>query len=177
MKWIPNALSVSRIILAPFIVISAVHHNWPAAFWLLLISLATDFFDGMLAKKLHAETEFGKKILDPVSDAVMSAAAVGGLVLQSHVLRNIFFIALPIIITGLIIKFFKHQTYFPKLKRLAIPLLPVCEVIMLIILLLVYANRAFPAQIIFVYIITGILIPIIIYIKRHRVSDWFSGRL
>jgi len=67
-----NFLTLSRIVLLPFIITGIVTHHRLAALVFMLISLGTDIFDGYIARHFHQETEFGK-ILDPVVDKICLA--------------------------------------------------------------------------------------------------------
>ena len=77
-RWLPNGLSASRAVLALAVYIAAVHTAWHLALGLLCVALITDFFDGLAAKKLHAETTLGGHI-DRVSDFLLATAGVFGL--------------------------------------------------------------------------------------------------
>jgi cardiolipin synthase len=48
------------------------------AVWAFVIAAITDFFDGWLARKLHAESVWGA-ILDPIADKVLVCGALLGL--------------------------------------------------------------------------------------------------
>ena len=64
-------LSISRIVLLPFVVliINKNEYNNLLIFIFLIFFVATDFFDGFLARKLNQITKLGK-ILDPVADKI-----------------------------------------------------------------------------------------------------------
>jgi len=64
---IPNAISAVRLLLVPvFAVLLAQHHDaW--AFVVLAVSGASDWLDGVLARRLHQVSELGK-VLDPAAD-------------------------------------------------------------------------------------------------------------
>lgn len=66
---ISNAVTLSRLILLPFIVYFLVTDQRLVAFIVMLISLCSDAVDGFLARKLHQESEVGK-ILDPLCDKI-----------------------------------------------------------------------------------------------------------
>jgi len=77
---VPNALSFIRIILiTPFVAFFLmgrfINGNYIPAVIVLVISGLTDMFDGMIARKFHQESEFGK-ILDPLGDK-LTLIAVG----------------------------------------------------------------------------------------------------
>lgn len=96
MKHLPNILTAGRLVLTlfMFIALAAVAGGLPWvsanltpdaqfslerwAFWAFVIAAITDFFDGWLARKLHAESLWGA-ILDPIGDKVLVCGAVLGL--------------------------------------------------------------------------------------------------
>jgi len=75
---LPNALTLSRLVLIPIFVVLMVKagdaHSWPAG---ILFGAAgvTDQVDGFLARAWHVESRFGK-IADPLADRLMIDAAV-----------------------------------------------------------------------------------------------------
>ena len=96
MKHLPNILTAGRLVLTlfMFLALAAVAGGVPWvsdqltpdmqfglerwAFWAFIIAAVTDFFDGWLARKLHAESLWGA-ILDPIGDKVLVCGAVLGL--------------------------------------------------------------------------------------------------
>ena len=96
MKSLPNILTSMRLVLALFMFLALAaaagavpglsdHLTPPVQFALerwavyaFVIAAVTDFFDGWLARKLHAESIWGA-ILDPIGDKVLVAGAVLGL--------------------------------------------------------------------------------------------------
>ena len=64
---IPNALSLYRLLMFPFILYFVIsgQEKWFAIF--LVINLVTDVADGIIARKFHMATEFGAR-LDSVAD-------------------------------------------------------------------------------------------------------------
>jgi CDP-diacylglycerol--glycerol-3-phosphate 3-phosphatidyltransferase len=96
MKSLPNLLTSMRLVLALFMFVALASaaggtpwlsgrltvdqqfalERW--AFWAFVIAAVTDFFDGWLARKLHAESVWGA-ILDPIGDKVLVCGAVLGL--------------------------------------------------------------------------------------------------
>lgn len=77
-KWLPNALTASRMVLSVPIFLAALHESWGLAFWLLTVALVTDFLDGLAAKKLNAKSDFGAQ-LDPLADSSLVVAGMVGL--------------------------------------------------------------------------------------------------
>ncbi|MFZ0531000.1 MAG: CDP-diacylglycerol--glycerol-3-phosphate 3-phosphatidyltransferase [Propionicimonas sp.] len=77
--WLPNALTVLRLILVPVFVVllfwSPADFGWrlgaTVAFGLAIL---TDFFDGKLARRYNLVSDFGK-IWDPIADKALTGAA------------------------------------------------------------------------------------------------------
>lgn len=82
-RWtISNMLSVSRIFfMAPIVILILKPGNEYriAALVLMVVSAATDFFDGLLARALNQVTDFGR-LLDPVADKICIIAISAALV-------------------------------------------------------------------------------------------------
>lgn len=66
-KHIPNALTIVRFILIPFIILYIVQDEYIEAFIFLTISGLTDVLDGFIARKFNFITNFGK-LIDPLAD-------------------------------------------------------------------------------------------------------------
>lgn len=66
---IPNAISVVRILLVPFIAYHFMKDHLLTAVILIAISGLSDLFDGMIARKFDQVTELGK-MLDPLADKI-----------------------------------------------------------------------------------------------------------
>lgn len=75
-KQLPNILTASRIVAPLFIVPCALTGNLMAAVVFTISFALTDFFDGILARKLNATSDFGKE-LDPIADKFF----VGGILI------------------------------------------------------------------------------------------------
>ena len=96
MKHLPNILTGGRLVLTLFMFVAlasaAGAGPWRAddipvdlqfalqrwAFWAFAVAAITDFFDGWLARRMHAESIWGA-ILDPIGDKVLVCGAVLGL--------------------------------------------------------------------------------------------------
>jgi cardiolipin synthase (CMP-forming) len=70
LRWLPSALSVSRIVFTPPIASAILDNEFPRAFLLCWIAGATDYFDGFLARRFGWESRLGAW-LDAISDKVL----------------------------------------------------------------------------------------------------------
>ena len=68
-KNIPNILTFSRIILCPIWFLLVLYNYHFSAFILIIYISLTDYFDGLIARKLNALSSLGK-ILDPIADKI-----------------------------------------------------------------------------------------------------------
>lgn len=78
MKKLPNWLTVARMILVPFFLacyyIQMPGWNYYAAGIFIAASL-TDMLDGMIARKYHCVSNFGK-LMDPIADKILFVSAL-----------------------------------------------------------------------------------------------------
>jgi cardiolipin synthase len=108
MSRLPNGLTIARVALVPAFVAA---FFWPGdaglilAFALFVLAGATDAVDGFVARKLDAESEFGK-MLDPIADKMMVSAALlmlaaQGIVAGVHLIPAIVILCREILVSGL----------------------------------------------------------------------------
>jgi CDP-diacylglycerol--glycerol-3-phosphate 3-phosphatidyltransferase len=87
LAWLPNALTSARLAALPALLAMLVVAHGPTAPWAALlfgILGATDVLDGQLARRLHAETRFGR-IADPLADRLLVAVGLVGLILLDRI--------------------------------------------------------------------------------------------
>lgn len=108
MSRLPNGLTIARVALVPAFVAA---FYWPGdfglwlAFVLFVLAGATDAVDGFVARKLDAESEFGK-MLDPIADKMMVSAALlmlvaAGIVKGIHLVPALVILCREILVSGL----------------------------------------------------------------------------
>jgi len=84
-KWtISNIITISRLILLPFIVYFLLQKMSIIAFIFMLVSLLSDAIDGYIARKFHQESNLGK-FLDPLCDKISLAVVLVTLLLINAV--------------------------------------------------------------------------------------------
>lgn len=81
-RHIPNALTILRFILIPFIVYYIAKEKYVDAFIYLTISGITDVLDGIIARKFNFITNFGK-LIDPLADKATQISILVTLSLKS----------------------------------------------------------------------------------------------
>ena len=84
LKNIPNALTIVRFILIPFIVYYILTSQYIAGFIVLTISGLTDVLDGTIARKFNFITNFGK-LIDPLADKATQIAVLASLTFKGIV--------------------------------------------------------------------------------------------
>lgn len=67
LKYVPNALTILRFLLIPFIVLSCVEGDYIIAIAFFTLSGITDILDGTIARKYNLISDFGK-LMDPLAD-------------------------------------------------------------------------------------------------------------
>lgn len=82
---VPDRLTLSRVLLIPFVVGASLAGHGPLAALLFAVAAATDWLDGWLARRWNQTTAFGA-FLDPVADKLMVVAVL--VVLASGPLRG-----------------------------------------------------------------------------------------
>lgn len=102
---LPNQLTIVRLVLtAVFVVARESTMTWGATIAAIAFALAvlSDYLDGVLARRLQCETDFGR-LMDPLADKVLIAAALVCLA-RSHDIpawAAIILISRDFLITGL----------------------------------------------------------------------------
>ncbi len=113
LKYIPNALSLSRIPLSAVLFWAATADRWELATTMFMIALVTDAVDGWFARHFNVTSKLGGDILEPACDLVLSIAVIAGLNVG-----GVFSIWVPVallVITALLQ--LSHATPFTRLKR------------------------------------------------------------
>tara|TARA_B110000438_G_C15781556_1_gene636564 strand:- start:197 stop:784 length:588 start_codon:yes stop_codon:yes gene_type:complete len=82
-KWIPNILTLTRILLVPvflYFLFSDFNHGKLIAFITFIIASITDAYDGKIARKYNIESSFGI-YFDPLADKLLVLSAFYGFML------------------------------------------------------------------------------------------------
>lgn len=111
MKRVIMGLTISRILLAPFVLFSFAYGKYAIGISLFLLTRITDILDGFLARRYKGETNIGA-LIDQIADRTVMIALTFGFFLGSDfpimgvlvfVLRDI------LVIVGNFIFFFRRQ--------------------------------------------------------------------
>ena len=81
LKHVPNALTLARFVLIPFIIIALINNNYLVAFIFLTLSGLTDVLDGFIARKFDLISNFGK-LVDPLADKATQISILTTLTLK-----------------------------------------------------------------------------------------------
>ena len=83
LAWLPNALTIARLAALPALLIVLIRAEGPTSVPAAVIFGAvgaTDFLDGILARRLGAESRFGR-IADPLADRLLVLVGLVGVIL------------------------------------------------------------------------------------------------
>ena len=105
---IPNILTIGRIIIVPFFVVSFFLPDFYGEiipFLLFILASFTDFLDGLLARLYKEESKLGE-LLDPIADKIIVSAALillvmNGTIQNYEVIAAIIILTREILISGL----------------------------------------------------------------------------
>jgi len=82
-KYIPNILTISRMILTPFIVYLGLTNHIKILIGMAIIIALTDSLDGILARRWQVQSELGAK-LDAIADKVLAIGLLIILIVRNH---------------------------------------------------------------------------------------------
>jgi cardiolipin synthase len=77
MSWVPNLITLARLLMVPVIAVMLANQLYQTAFWLFLMVGVSDGLDGFIARHFNATSAAGA-LLDPVADkmVIMTCAFV-----------------------------------------------------------------------------------------------------
>ena len=120
--FLPNALSILRIILTVPVVITILNNQYFLAFFLFFLASITDLLDGLFARRFNIQTRIGS-FIDPLADRILLISSfitlyfinLFPLWLLILVLLRDFIIMLGSIIFFVLGKINSNNLLFPKL--------------------------------------------------------------
>ena len=83
LNWLPNAITVVRMVMALPMLWLLMNGHYPQAFWLALLAGLSDALDGFLAKQFGWRSVLGG-ILDPIADKLFLSVCFFGLWWSEH---------------------------------------------------------------------------------------------
>jgi cardiolipin synthase len=81
LKHVPNALTIVRFLLIPFIIYFLAINQYSIGLLLFVVSGITDVVDGAIARKFNFVTDFGK-LMDPLADKLTQISVLTTLMLK-----------------------------------------------------------------------------------------------
>jgi cardiolipin synthase len=103
---VPNQLTMLRLLLLPFVLISMIYGRHDLAFWLFIAAAVSDGIDGIIARHFNQKTLLGA-YLDPIADKLLLSscfivqALIGAIPLWTTVLvlsRDVVIIATVLVV-------------------------------------------------------------------------------
>ena len=119
-KYIPNFLTIIRILLVPvfaLLMTSEIKNAYTYSLLILLIACFTDYLDGKLARKFNAVSKFGL-FMDPLADKLLVLATFI-IFLQIHILSDI---VLPWMVILIFLRDFLVTILRSLMKKYDIPM-------------------------------------------------------
>jgi cardiolipin synthase len=157
---LPNAISISRILMIPVFLYMMMNHKSTGAFAVFLIASSTDFLDGAAARLLNQKTKLGA-LLDPASDKLFMTSAFIILTLPSLNSPNMipFWLTLGVIGRDVIIAIGSFYLYLRIGQKAFPPTLvgkasTVCQFTVLCVVLLLNMLQSHAPQLLWFYILT-----------------------
>lgn len=77
-SWIPNAITIARMVMAVPLLWLLVNGHYPQAFWLAVVAGASDALDGVIAQRFGWRSVLGG-VLDPIADKLLMSVCFLGL--------------------------------------------------------------------------------------------------
>jgi len=74
-KYIPNILTVIRLLMIPLMAYLMIKEKWTAALAVFVLAELTDILDGYIARKFQVISDFGK-LADPLADKLLQLTAL-----------------------------------------------------------------------------------------------------
>jgi len=108
-QYIPNALTILRIILTPIIITTGIFKKTEIVITLIIIATLTDLLDGTLARKWKVTSLLGAK-LDAVADKLFAISIIGCLITTFKILWIPFILEIILGITNLYYYFKNNKT-------------------------------------------------------------------
>ena len=66
---LPNMLTLGNLVAGAIAIVFALQHQYETSFWLIIAAAVCDFFDGLVARLLHQQSELGVQ-LDSLADDI-----------------------------------------------------------------------------------------------------------
>jgi cardiolipin synthase (CMP-forming) len=84
LKALPNLISVTRLLMIPYLMWLIAHSHWIAAAFLAGVLGFSDFLDGYVARRFNKQTPLGA-LLDPLIDRIFVLAIFVALIIEGAV--------------------------------------------------------------------------------------------
>ena len=68
---LPNALTLANLVAGAIAIVFALNHQYEVSFWLIIVAAVCDFFDGLVARLLHQQSELADDISFGLAPAIV----------------------------------------------------------------------------------------------------------
>ena len=146
---------------------------WVMAFVAIVLGITSDMLDGYLARRWNVSSDFGRDVLEPNSDLVLTVASMGGLLLAGEVSWWwVPVIAIPNSLGQLAIWRSPEGTL---LRRIANGFMPLSYVAFVVALGMIYSAKAMGGSAVWLLIPTLPIATWVVWEKRVRWVRWLRG--
>jgi CDP-diacylglycerol--glycerol-3-phosphate 3-phosphatidyltransferase len=163
-KLIPNMLTISRLIVTPFIIYLGIKGNIKLLIIIAIFIALTDFLDGKLARRWNVTSSIGAK-LDAIGDKVLAIGLLIVLVIRNHMFFYILLLELLISIFN--IYAFKRTKIVESLLVGKIKTWIIFITIILGLLNIIFLNISILVDMFIVLTIIFQLISLVLYIRLY----------
>ncbi len=173
LRWVPNAITSIRLVAVVPVTVCTLLGLWEWAFGVYVLALISDFFDGLMARKLNVASHFGE-LLDAWSDTALSAAAVLSLTITGYIPLAV---PVAILVGGLLLRYPLWRPERAKSLAATIHMFEVGSLFLVIVYVLwTYAALIFGWYGWYIPATVALLVTLAI-LKRRRLQVWCAAIL
>ena len=165
-KYIPNTLTLIRLILVPIFIILFINKNYSLSTVIFIFASITDFIDGYLARKWKVESKFGK-VIDPIADKSLMISSLICIMYFNRLILILIILEIIIAITNYI--YFKTGTsiYVSVIGKIKTAILMITISYILFNILIAF-NSLISIILICITIILQIIVILTYFINRKK---------
>ncbi|WP_457641771.1 CDP-diacylglycerol--glycerol-3-phosphate 3-phosphatidyltransferase [Persephonella sp.] len=86
-----NLITLSRLVITPFLIFSILHEKYIISGFLVLLAIISDWLDGIVARKYNVVTKHGE-LLDPAVDKIFTISVLVAFVEKQYITSFVVFL-------------------------------------------------------------------------------------